>query len=492
MSKGGSPVEGEPTEADRQLIRESLGREPTGRFTVAVRDGAGRPVVIRNHPVLEDGRPMPTLYWLVDDDLRVRVGRLESAGGVRRAEAECRPEALTEAHLRYAVEREAELPPNHAGHRPTGGVGGTRRGVKCLHAHYAWFLAGGDDPVGLWVHQRLGDQIQPAGSAPAADHHGELVAAIDCGTNSTRLLIVDGTRTVQRLVRITRLGEGVDATGRFAPEAVDRVLEVLREFRAVLDQHGVTRVRMVATSAARDVVDREDFFDSVEEVVGLRPELLSGAEEGRLAFEGATADLDPADGPFLVVDIGGGSTEFVLGTEVAEVVHSCDIGCVRLTEGWIAHDPPWPEELHACLAVTEGHLDEVGRELPRLEEARTLVGLAGTVSCIAAVELGLAAYDRDQLHHFQLTKEAVEEVFRTLATEDRAERMANPGLEEGRAEVIVAGTAILVKVMRQLGFSACLVSEADLLDGLVASLVDRGTAHEPHSDSLIRKDLSHE
>ena len=162
MSKGGSPVEGEPTEADRKLIRESLGREPTGRFTVAVRDRVGRPVVIRNHPVLEDGRPMPTLYWLVGDDLRVRVGRLESAGGVRRAEAECRPEALTEAHLRYAVEREAELPSDYAGHRPTGGVGGTRRGVKCLHAHYAWFLAGGDDPVGLWVHQRLGDQIQPA------------------------------------------------------------------------------------------------------------------------------------------------------------------------------------------------------------------------------------------------------------------------------------------------------------------------------------------
>jgi exopolyphosphatase/guanosine-5'-triphosphate,3'-diphosphate pyrophosphatase len=275
-------------------------------------------------------------------------------------------------------------------------------------------------------------------------------------------------------------------------EAVDRVLDVLGEFRTVLDQHGVTRTRMVTTSATRDVANREDFFDSVEEVVGLRPELLSGAEEGRLAFEGAMAELNPADGPFLVVDIGGGSTEFVLGAEVAEVVHSCDIGSVRLTEGWIAHDPPLPEELHACLAVTEGHLDEVVQEMPRAKEARTLVGLAGTVSCIAAVELGLAAYDRDQLHHFRLTKEAVEEVFRTLATENRAERMANPGLEEGRAEVIVAGTAILVKVMRQLGFSSCLVSEADLLDGLVASLVDSGIADQPHSDSLIRKEFSHE
>ena len=297
----------------------------------------------------------------------------------------------------------------------------------------------------------------------------DLVAAVDCGTNSTRLLVGDGTTTVERLMRITRLGEGVDATGRLAQPAIDRVVDVLCEFREVLDRHGVTRVRASATSAARDAVNRDDFFDAAEAVLGVRPEMLPGAEEGRLSFAGATADLDPADGPFLVLDIGGGSTEFVVGTSDAEGVLSCDIGCVRLTEQRIGHDPPLPEELASCLSIVGGHVDDVVREVPSVAEARTLVGLAGTVSCVAAVEQGLAEYDRDRIHHFRLTRGAVEDVFRTLATETREERLENPGMEEARADVIVGGLCVLVKVMRQLGFDECLVSEADILDGLVAS-----------------------
>ena len=297
----------------------------------------------------------------------------------------------------------------------------------------------------------------------------ELVAAVDCGTNSTRLLIGDGRRSVERLMRITRMGEGVDATGRLAPQAIDRVVGVLREFRSSMDRHGVTRCRVTATSAARDAANRDEFFDLAEAVLGHRPELLSGIEEGRLSFAGATADLDPVDGPFLVLDIGGGSTEFVVGTTEVEGTLSCDIGCVRLTEQWIEHDPPLPEELVACLSIAEGHVDDVLRVVPAAAGARTLVGLAGTVSCVAAVEIGLATYDRDRIHHFRLSREAVEDVFRTLATETRAERLENPGMEEDRADVIVGGVAILVKVMRQMGFDECLVSESDILDGLVAS-----------------------
>ena len=297
----------------------------------------------------------------------------------------------------------------------------------------------------------------------------DLVAAVDCGTNSTRLLIGDGRRSVERLMRITRMGEGVDATGRLAPQAIDRVVGVLREFRSSMDRHGVTRCRVTATSAARDAANRDEFFDAAEAVLGHRPELLSGIEEGRLSFAGATADLDPVDGPFLVLDIGGGSTEFVVGTTEVEGTLSCDIGCVRLTEQWIEHDPPLPEELVACLSIAEGHLDDVLRVVPAAAGARTLVGLAGTVSCVAAVEIGLATYDRDRIHHFRLSREAVEDVFRTLATETRAERLENPGMEEDRADVIVGGVAILVKVMRQMGFDECLVSESDILDGLVAS-----------------------
>jgi exopolyphosphatase / guanosine-5'-triphosphate,3'-diphosphate pyrophosphatase len=293
------------------------------------------------------------------------------------------------------------------------------------------------------------------------------IAAIDCGTNSTRLLVHDGTRAVERLNRITRLGQGVDATGRLAPEAIERTVAVLADYRERMDRHGVGRVRMTATSAARDATNRAEFFDAAEAAVGVRPELLSGLEEGHLSFLGATADLDPADGPFLVVDIGGGSTEFCYGTTGCEAAISIDMGCVRLTEKFLHHDPPRPEELSACLSVIELHLDDVLRAIPDAVGARTFVGLAGTVSTTAAVEQGLAEYDRDRIHHFVLEKAAVEDVFRTLATERRAERIGNPGLEEARADVIVGGLCVLVKVMRQFGFTECLVSESDILDGLV-------------------------
>jgi len=300
----------------------------------------------------------------------------------------------------------------------------------------------------------------------------EVLAAVDCGTNSTRLLVSEGgTRTVERLMRITRLGQGVDATGALAPVAVERTLDVLREFRQVMDRHRVERVRMTATSAARDASNRDDFFSAAEEIVGVRPELLSGDDEARLSFTGATSQLDPADGPFLVVDIGGGSTEFGVGTSEPDSVLSLDIGCVRLTEKFIDHDPPAAEELSQIVSVTKDYLEDVAREMPAALEAKRFVGLAGTVSTVAAVEQGLAEYDTERVHHFVLTRDAAEDVFRTLATEKRADRIHNPGLEEARADVIVAGTAILVSIMRFFEFDECLVSEADILDGLVLSLL---------------------
>ena len=214
------------------------------------------------------------------------------------------------------------------------------------------------------------------------------VAAIDCGTNSVRLLITaDGKTQIVRLMRITRLGQGVDATGRLDPEAIERTLAVLREYREVIDQHGATRIRMAATSASRDASNRDDFFHAAKESWGGRPEVISGAAEGRLSFLGATADLDPALGPFLVCDIGGGSTEFVLGTTEAESTISVDMGCVRMTEAWLHHDPPTAEELSQALSVIDIYLDDVLREIPELGSAQTFVGLAGTVSNTASVEL---------------------------------------------------------------------------------------------------------
>ncbi|HEX2064386.1 MAG TPA: Ppx/GppA phosphatase family protein [Acidimicrobiales bacterium] len=296
------------------------------------------------------------------------------------------------------------------------------------------------------------------------------VAAVDCGTNSTRLLVSEGGACpLDRRMRITRLGQGVDATGRLSPEAVDRTVSVLRDYRQVMDRLGVERVRMTATSAARDADNREDFFAAAEEVVGVRPELLGGDEEGRLSFLGATAELGPSDGPFLVVDIGGGSTELVVGTSEAEGVTSLDLGCVRLTEKFLHHDPPTAEELSQAISVVHAYLEEAEREMPAVKDAARLVGLAGTITTVAAVEIGLAEYDPERIHHFVLTKAAAEDVFRTLATEALADRVHNPGLEEARADVIVGGTAILVTIMRHFGFGECLVSEADLLDGLVLS-----------------------
>jgi exopolyphosphatase/guanosine-5'-triphosphate,3'-diphosphate pyrophosphatase len=305
-------------------------------------------------------------------------------------------------------------------------------------------------------------------------------AAIDIGTNSTRLLIaeVDQTDgpllTLYRQMIITRLGHGVDATRRLAPESIDRTVAALRTYRDAIDAVGdVVALRATATSAARDAENRDDFFNAATDALGVTPELLSGSEEARLSFLGATTGLEGvAPGPYLVVDVGGGSTEFVVGTDVPEGLLSVDIGCVRLTEAWLHGDPPTPEELSQAVHIVREHLADVRREVPGVVAAKTLVGLAGTVSSFAMIEQGLPVYDRDQVHHFRLTRAAAEDVFRTLALEPAAERAQNPGLEPGRVDVIVGGAVILVTVMRTFGFDELLTSESDILDGIVRDLTD--------------------
>jgi len=303
-------------------------------------------------------------------------------------------------------------------------------------------------------------------------------AAIDIGTNSTRLLVADvdgrdgALLTLDRRMTITRLGRGVDASGRLAPDAIERTLAALRAYREAIDAQGdVVATRATATSAARDASNRDDFFGPATEVLGFAPELLSGEEEARLSFLGATADLAPvAPAPYLVVDIGGGSTEFVVGTDAPAGLISVDVGCVRLTEAWLHSDPPTAEELSQAIHVVREHLADVAREVPEVPSARTLVGLAGTVSSFAMIEQGLPTYDRDRVHHFRLTRAAAEDVFRTLATEAIEDRRHNPGLEPGRVDVIVGGAVILVSVMRTFAFDELLTSESDILDGLVRDL----------------------
>ncbi len=300
----------------------------------------------------------------------------------------------------------------------------------------------------------------------------EPVAAIDCGTNSVRLLVSDGTQTLSRLMRITRLGKGVDATGRLDPDAVERTLDVLVEYRAEMDRLGATRVRMAATSASRDASNRDEFFDRAEQILGSRPELLSGDEEAEASFRGATAGLADDDGPFVVIDIGGGSTEFAVGGTRMEGAVSVDMGCVRITEKYLHGDPPQAEELSNALSIVEQHLQDVQRVLPGVSAPPRFIGLAGTVTNVAAVEIGLAEYDPDAIHHFVLSHEAAEDVFRTLATESLADRLHNPGLGAQRADVIVGGCCVLVQIFRTFGFEECLVSESDILDGLVMGLLE--------------------
>jgi len=305
------------------------------------------------------------------------------------------------------------------------------------------------------------------------------VAAVDIGTNSVRLLVAevatDGSfETIERRMHITRLGQGVDATHRLAPEAIERTMTVLREYRDVIADLGAERVRATATSAARDATNRDDFFAPAAEILGVDLELLSGDEEAALSFLGATTELNgAAEPPYLVVDIGGGSTEFVVGTTEPEGKMSVDIGCVRITEAWLHSDPPAAEELSQAVSVVRDHLADVKRTLPGIADVGTVIGLAGTVTTVAAIELGLPAYDPDRIHHFHLARGAVEDVFRTLATEPAEQRRHNPGLEAERVDVIVGGAVVLASVMRAFEITEMLVSEADILDGLVLSQIPR-------------------
>lgn len=307
------------------------------------------------------------------------------------------------------------------------------------------------------------------------------VAAIDCGTNSTRLLVVDQSRgALERLMRITRLGEGVDATHRISREAMSRTLSVLGEYRERMEDLGVTSARLAATSAARDASNSEEFLDAAESITGVQPELLSGLEEASLSFSGATAGLPErwrGPGPVLVVDIGGGSTELVAGSleepvSVLPTAVSLELGCVRVTERFLLHDPPLPEEVRQARSYALSTLRSSESVLPPLVPEGPLIGLAGTVSTLAALETGRNP-DAREVHHTVLTREAVARWFEILVGEPSSSRAGRVGMAKGREDVIAGGALVLDAVMEVFEKQACVVSEEDILDGLAASLLVR-------------------
>jgi exopolyphosphatase / guanosine-5'-triphosphate,3'-diphosphate pyrophosphatase len=328
------------------------------------------------------------------------------------------------------------------------------------------------------------------------------VAAIDCGTNSIRLLIADinskadgversvddpdgsvPLADVAREMRIVRLGEGVDRTGRLSEAALDRTMTALREYAGLIAAADPIAIRMVATSATRDAANAQEFTDRVVAVLGVAPEVISGDEEARLSFTGATRELAgtalAADGacppPYLVTDIGGGSTEFVLGGSADDAGgevsgRSVNVGCVRLTERHLHSDPPRPDEIDAAAADIDAALVQAAASVP-VANAATLVGLAGSVTTVAAIALGLRDYDPARIHHSRVPARRVHEIAVQLLGMTRAERAAIPVMHPGRVDVIGAGALILDRIMTRFGFGQVLVSEHDILDGIAWSLV---------------------
>jgi exopolyphosphatase/guanosine-5'-triphosphate,3'-diphosphate pyrophosphatase len=329
------------------------------------------------------------------------------------------------------------------------------------------------------------------------------VAAIDCGTNSIRLLVADldpaggPAAEVDRRMEIVRLGQGVDATGRIADEALERTFGACDRYAAVVRELGAQRIRFVATSAMRDAANRDEFTAGVLARFGVAPEIISGDEEAALSFAGATGAVAGLSGagsdaaasdaaasdaaasdaaastacptPYLVIDIGGGSTEFVLGADRVEAARSVDIGSVRLTERHLAADPPTSAQIAAARKDVAAAIDQAAEAVP-LDRARTLVGVAGSVTTVAAIALGLGAYDRSRVHLSRISAERISETAGDLLTSTHAQRAANPVIHSGRVDVIAAGALILAVIVDRLGLPGLVVSEHDILDGIARSM----------------------
>lgn len=305
------------------------------------------------------------------------------------------------------------------------------------------------------------------------------VAAVDCGTNSIRLLIHDSEAgEICREMTIVRLGEGVDATGQFSPDAIARTREALETYVERMVAEGVEAVRMVATSATRDAANRDEFFDMTRELLGrIQPgavaEVISGEEEAALSFRGATTDLDDARAPFCVIDLGGGSTEFIVGGEGA---YSTRMGCVRITERFMRTDPPTDQETAAAREYIDSLIDDARATVP-LSHAATFVGCAGTFTTLSAIAQDLDAYDPEAIHCSEITFDDMRAVTAKLRCQTAAQRLENPVMHAGRADVIGSGATVVEQLMTAIeketggAVTSFVISEKDILDGIVAGLL---------------------
>lgn len=535
-----------PTQEDLETLSRQLGRPVRDVVEIGARCVCGNPLVATTAPRLGNGIPFPTTYYLTHPVITAAVSRLEAAGMM--AEMTARLEQDPELAGRYAQAHEAYLRVRdeigeRTGTGPVPEIAGVSAGgmptrVKCLHVLVGHSLAAGPgvNPLGdealdaiaeWWTRDRCYCEgaWETAGPAPSRDlsrhtktqglsaqeldrkraarraaskaEQGERepmendanpmrVAAVDCGTNSIRLLIADVqtddgvTRLtdVVRLMRVVRLGEGVDATGRLSAAALERTFAAADEYAGLIREHGVRKVRFVATSASRDAENSAEFTAGIRKRLGVDPEIISGDEEAGLSFAGATSVLDGADGSrTLVVDLGGGSTEFVLGTsEGVLAARSTDMGCVRFTERHLVSDPPTEAEI----AVARGDiLDMIAQVLETvpLSTADRLVGVAGTITTVTAHALKLPAYSSEAIHGAELSVAAVDDATRSLLEMPRRERAELPYMHPGRVDVIGAGALIWQTIVDRVAeltdgrIDTAVTSEHDILDGIALSAV---------------------
>lgn len=504
---------------DMAIMTDQLGRRPRGALEVAYRTPDGQPAVVTTAPRLDDGTPFPTLYYLTDPRLTAEASRLEVAGVMKWMTERLKTDEALATDYRAAHEHYLNVRNSIEDLGTSFSGGGMPDRVKCLHVLMAYALAEGPDRVRLGTEavavalahnpklrgtalpdqwptvQELGISLPLATDSADHDAPGTLsLAAVDCGTNSIRLLIADVdaqsghvVREVTRKNTIVRLGEGVDSSGRLSQAAIERTRVALRGYVDTMVGHGVSAVRMVATSATRDASNRDDFFAMTRaELARVAPgavaEVIEGTEEARLSYLGATMDVD-SERPVVVIDVGGGSTEFVVGDKAGEVVGavSTQMGSVRLSERFLHTDPPTDAECAAAREVVDKNLREAAEKLS-LAEVATVVGCAGTFTTVAAVVQDLPEYIPEKIHLSTLDADDILATTAKVRAETVEQRKARPQILPGRADVIGGGTLIIDAIVEffrsSAGIEHITVSEKDILDGIIAGLAKQRVSFE--------------
>lgn len=524
-----SLLENPASDADKDIVKRQLGRFPRGMVAVGARCACGRPLAVITRPCLEDGTPFPTTCYLTSPEAVKAASHLEAQGFMK----ECNNllnndndivKKYEQAH-KYYLEFRHELAirlEDSEEHIKDMSAGGMPVRVKCLHALLAQSLVMGKgvNPIGDMVLSKVKNEFDPnvcKCTTPWSDDANEIetekllntksfntntiigtnksvcVAAIDCGTNSIRLKIAkvnaNGMRdVVPRMLRVVRLGQGIDETHMFAEDALQRVKSAAKEFAKVLSEHKIDAIRFVATSATRDALNRDIFEQMMFDELGVHPEVISGTEEAALSFLGATSVVSRKDlqAPYVVVDLGGGSTEIVLGGDGVNIAedkvdsaYSMNIGSVRMTERHLHTDPPTEEEISCAIKDIDKNIDEAFKHV-NAGKARTIIGVSGTVTTMAALAIGLKHYDHKAVDGVKIALDQAYTVNDRFLHMTRERRRTYTTIHPGRIDVVGGGAVVLSRVLERLAKAAYedhggvldtfVASEHGLLDGITLDL----------------------